>query len=108
MRLFKTKTFKAGLSLFLLPVLAPFAFLSLGASPSQAERTNDHTPNLMYSCRAECPHAKTNEDVLQCFDQLEKAIGDSRSQEGHPGCYKAIDRYQKITKAEEEELERTG
>jgi hypothetical protein len=98
------KNYKAAFPfLFLLPLSV--ALLGLDSVNKQ-----NPEPNLMDSCRTECPQSKTNESVLVCFDQLEKAIGDNGMMQSHSGCYKAIESYQKISKAEEEpqEIDRTG
>lgn len=78
--------------------------LVLGVSATSAIAKEKKLPDLTKACAKECPNLATNDEVLKCVDEMEdKSGGEKAFKKEHKSCYKAHEKYEKMTGREESE-----
>jgi hypothetical protein len=71
--------------------------LALTFSSSAVFAKEKKLPNLTEACVKECPNAATNDDVFKCIEDLESKSGEKAFSKKHKSCYKAHEKYEKMT-----------
>lgn len=81
--------------------LVSVAFASSLSIPNALAKVK--TPDLTKACAKECPNAANNDQVYKCIETMEKGSGEKAFSKDHKTCYRAHEKYEKITGKEGEE-----
>jgi hypothetical protein len=73
------------------------ATIALAFTSSAAFAKDKKLPDLTKACAKECPNAASNDEVFKCVEEMENKSGEKAFSKKHKSCYKAHEKYEKMT-----------
>jgi hypothetical protein len=78
---------------------ASMIFVLASVTTSSSALAAKKLPNLVKSCKKECPSAKTSSEAMACAEQLEQGADNAKFKKSK--CYKDHEKYEAATGHEE-------